>query len=180
MSNREEILHFDEYFMEASLKEARNALSCKEVPVGAVVVMSGTIVGRGHNLVITHNDPTAHAEMMALKDASKHIGNYRMNECTLYVTVEPCIMCAGAIVHSRLKTLVYGVEDAKWGGVHSLYTILSDRRLNHTLEVRSGILHDKCKKIIRQFFNVRRQENYRLRRGTEVAVTGSTRNRLGG
>ena len=127
-------------FMYAALQEAEKALDDLEIPVGAVVVRNNKIIGRGYNQVEKLKDATAHAEMIALTSASNQIGNWRLNECSIYVTLEPCIMCAGAMLQARIKRVVYGCHDPKAGAMGSLYNLESDRRLNHRIEVESPIL----------------------------------------
>lgn len=142
--------------MRAALREAAKAEQRQEVPVGAVVVLDGGIIGRGYNQPIRRHDPTAHAEMLALRKAAKKVGNYRLLNATLYVTVEPCAMCAGAMVHARVRRLVYGVADAKAGGVESVFRIADHPKLNHRVEVQSGVLADECRQILQRFFQTRR------------------------
>ena len=142
--------------MEIALKEAEGALVDGEVPVGAVVVCKGEILGRGRNRVIVENDPTAHAEIVAIRDATKRLGNYRLTNADLFVTIEPCIMCAGAILHARLRRLIYGAVDVKGGAVDSLYKLLGDNRLNHTVEVTGGVLEERARGLIQKFFSERR------------------------
>lgn len=144
------------YFMQAALKEAEKAAKKGEVPIGAVVVRNGEIIARGHNQPIGRNDPTAHAEIAALKKAARKLNNYRLNGCRLYVTLEPCLMCAGAIIHARIDTLIYGTADPKGGAADSLYNILEDKRLNHRVEVVSGILEEECSARLKAFFRERR------------------------
>ena len=144
-------------FMRLALEEARSAFDEGEVPVGAVLVKDGMVLHRAHNLKETLKDPSAHAEMLVLRACSAFVDNWRLTGATLYVTKEPCIMCAGVILHSRVARLVYGCKDPKGGGVDSLYHILTDERLNHRVEVVSGILEEDCASILRQFFRGRRQ-----------------------
>ena len=146
----------DELWMEEALREARRALALGEVPVGAVVVYQGRVVGRGCNRPISAHDPTAHAEILVLREAGQTIGNYRLLECDLYVTVEPCAMCAGAITHARIRRLVYGCDDAKAGAVHSMLQILNHPKLNHHVEVTSGVLAARCMDLLQTFFRERR------------------------
>jgi tRNA(adenine34) deaminase len=148
----------DEFWMEEALREARRALVLGEVPVGAVVVNDGRIVGRGCNRPLSTNDPTAHAEILALREAGPAMGNYRLLDCDLYVTVEPCSMCAGAITHARVHRLIYGAEDAKAGAVHSMLQVLNHPRLNHKVEVSSGVLAAQCMALVQSFFRERRAE----------------------
>jgi len=146
----------DELWMEEALREAQRALALGEVPVGAIVVHQGNIVGRGCNRPVSANDPTAHAEILALREAGQTIGNYRLLDCDLYVTVEPCPMCAGAITHARIRRLIYGAEDAKAGAVHSMLQVLNHPKLNHTVEVSSGVLAARCMDLLQTFFRDRR------------------------
>jgi tRNA(adenine34) deaminase len=146
-----------ELFMEEALREAQRALALGEVPVGAVVVRDGQIIGRGCNRPITTNDPTAHAEIIALREAGFAIGNYRLLDCDLYVTVEPCAMCAGAITHARVRRLVYGAEDPKAGAVHSILHIVNNPRLNHQMEVVFGVLAARSMDLLQTFFREKRK-----------------------
>ena len=142
--------------MEEALREAQRALGAGEVPVGAVVVRAGKIIGRGSNQPIAEHDPTAHAEILALREAARHIGNYRLLDCDLYVTVEPCAMCAGAITHARIRRLIYGAEDAKAGAVHSMLQVLNHPKLNHQVEVTAGVLAARSMDLLQTFFRERR------------------------
>ena len=147
-----------EKFMEMALAEAGEAEGENEVPVGAVLVdREGTVLARAHNRVITLADPSAHAEILALRQAAAIRGNYRLPETTLYVTIEPCIMCMGAAVHARVAGIVYGTEDAKWGAAGSLYDLAADARLNHHMNVTAGILRNRCRRQIQNFFRKRRK-----------------------
>lgn len=146
----------DVRFMQEALKLARQALEADEVPVGAVVVKDGRIIGKGYNQRQTLKDPTAHAEMLAITAAAEALGDWRLEGTSLYVTLEPCIMCAGAILLSRIERLVYAADDPKGGAVKSLYSLLSDKRLNHTVEVKSGILQDEAAALLRGFFKSKR------------------------
>jgi tRNA(adenine34) deaminase len=148
----------DELWMEEALREAQRALALGEVPVGAVVVSEGRIVGRGCNRPLSTNDPTAHAEILALREAGTALGNYRLLDCEIYVTVEPCSMCAGAITHGRIRRLIYGAEDAKAGAVHSMLQVLNHPKLNHQVEVSSGVLAALCMHLVQSFFRERRSE----------------------
>ena len=153
-------MNFDhDYMMREALKEAKKALEKEEVPIGAVVVHENHIVGRGHNLVETLQDPTAHAEMIALTAATHAIGKKWLNEATMYVTIEPCIMCAGAMVLARLKRLVYGAAEMKTGAHSSIYNLLSDPRANHRIEVIPGVLKEECGHLIGIFFEEMRRKN---------------------
>ena len=142
--------------MRLALKEASLAFQMGEVPVGALLVKDGAVVSSSHNLRETLKDPSAHAEILALRDATKISDSWRLSGSTLYVTKEPCIMCAGALVNARIARLVYGCRDEKAGGVDSLYRILNDARLNHQIEVVSGVLEEECAGILRLFFRERR------------------------
>ena len=146
----------DELWMEEALRCAQRALEMDEVPVGAVVVCDGTLVGRGWNRNITDSDPTAHAEIVALRDAGATLGNYRLGDCDLFVTIEPCPMCAGAMVQARINRLVYGSDDPKAGAVHSVMQVLNHPQLNHELEVRSGVLAGRSAELLQTFFKNRR------------------------
>lgn len=143
-------------FMKEALKEADEAYRRGEVPVGAVLVREGNILARAHNCPIAKNDPSAHAEMLVLRQAAEIIGNYRLAGTELYVTLEPCIMCAGAIVHARVERVIFGARDPKCGAVVSLYNILDDKRLNHQVKITEGILQDECGGIISRFFREKR------------------------
>jgi tRNA(adenine34) deaminase len=147
----------DELWMEEALREAHRALALGEVPVGAVVVYDGRVVGRGCNRSLSAHDPTAHAEILALREAGQTAGNYRLLDCDLYVTVEPCAMCAGAITHARIRRLIYGAEDAKAGAVHSMLQVLNHPRLNHKVEVCSGVLAARCMDLLQTFFREKRK-----------------------
>lgn len=139
-------------FMRIALMEAEIALSKGEVPVGAVIVIDGNIISKSHNKKETSIDPTAHAEALAIREAALKIGNWRLNQATLYVTKEPCIMCAGAIINSRIGRVVFGCSDVKGGAVSSLYQILSDFRLNHQAKVVSGVLENESRELLKRFF----------------------------
>ncbi len=146
----------DELWMEEALRCAQRALEAGEVPVGAVVVSDGSIVGRGWNRNIMGSDPTAHAEIMALREAGAAVGNHRLGECALFVTIEPCAMCAGAMIHARIKRLVYGSDDPKAGAVRSVLQVLNHPQLNHKIEVRSGVLAGRSAEVLQSFFKNRR------------------------
>ncbi|MBX3616769.1 MAG: tRNA adenosine(34) deaminase TadA [Nitrosomonas sp.] len=143
--------------MQAALTLAQQAQACGEVPVGAVVVQHGIIVGRGHNRPISATDPTAHAEIMALRDAGNHLRNYRLLGCTLYVTLEPCAMCIGAIFHARIQRLVFAATDPKTGACGSVIDLTMESRLNHHLRVTAGVLAPEASKLLTQFFVQRRK-----------------------
>jgi len=142
--------------MEEALRAAQRALEAGEVPVGAVVVCEGRIVGQGWNRNVADNDPTAHAEMVALRAAGRKIGNHRLGDCDLFATIEPCPMCAGALVHARIKRLVYGADDPKAGAVHSVLEVINHPSLNHRMEVRGGVLAGRSAEILQEFFRKRR------------------------
>jgi tRNA(adenine34) deaminase len=146
----------DNRFMRMALEEARVAFHEGEVPVGAVLVKDGRVVAIAHNRRESSHDPTDHAEMLAIRDGASKYGNWRLADATLYVTKEPCVMCAGAMVNARLGRLVYGCKDEKGGAVDSLYPLLSDKRLNHQVEVLSGVLGEECAAILKRFFRDRR------------------------
>jgi tRNA(adenine34) deaminase len=146
----------DELWMDEALRCAQRALEAGEVPIGAVVVRQGSIVGRGWNRNITDSDPTAHAEMLALREAGATIGNHRLGDCDLFVTIEPCAMCAGAMVHARIQRLVYGADDPKAGAVRSVMQILNHPQLNHKTEVQSGVLAGRSAELLQTFFRSRR------------------------
>ena len=147
-----------EYWMELALKEAELAYDRKEVPVGAVIVHDGKVIGRGSNQIEMLQDPTAHAEIIAITAAASHLENRRLENCTLYVTLEPCAMCAGAIVLARIPLLVFGAYDPKAGAVTSLYTITNDTRLNHRVHAIGGVLEEKCGGLMKEFFVKKRRE----------------------
>lgn len=142
--------------MEEALRCAQRALEMGEVPVGAVVVSDGRVVARGWNRNLTDHDPTAHAEIVALRAAGAILGNHRLGDCELFVTIEPCPMCAGALIHARIRRLVYGADDAKAGAVRSVLKVLNHPELNHQMEVRSGVLAGRSAEILQHFFRKRR------------------------
>lgn len=143
----------DEYYMNLAIKEAQKAAQEDEVPVGAVIVdKNNEIIGSGFNRPISSNDPTSHAEINAIRMASVSLNNYRLVDTTLYVTIEPCIMCMGAIIHARIKRVVFGAADPKWGAAASLYNMAEDNRLNHQPEIVSGVCKQKTQQIIKDFF----------------------------
>jgi len=146
----------DEEFMRLALAEAEKALHAGEVPVGAVVVRGGEVIASAHNGPVGLRDPSAHAEILALRRAAAAEGNYRLAGATLYVTIEPCLMCAGALVHARVSRLVFGAPDPKGGAVVSLYGVLQDGRLNHRVEVTGGVLREACSEILSRFFREKR------------------------
>ena len=147
----------DNFFMKKALEEAKEAYNLKEVPIGAVIAKKGKIVGLGHNEKETSLDTTNHAEIIAIKEASKNLKSWRLNDCTMYVTVEPCPMCAGAIINSRIKELVIGTMDSKGGACGSVYNIVEDDNLNHKVKVRRGIMEEECSNIMKDFFKKLRE-----------------------
>ncbi len=155
MSNNEE----DQRYMRVAIDQAEIARENGDVPVGAVIVHKGQLIAKAYNQRQQLNDPTAHAEIIALTQAAEAVGSWRLDGCTIYVTLEPCAMCAGALVLARIDRLVYGCEDPKAGACGSLYNIIQDERLNHRLEVKSGVLEDECRRQLQEFFAHRRQEN---------------------
>ncbi len=146
----------DIFYMRMAIEEAEKAAARGEVPVGAVLVAGGEVIARSHNRKETAPDPTAHAEIIALREAARRLGRWRLTDAALYVTKEPCVMCSGAMVNARLGRLVYGCADAKGGAAESLYNILSDGRLNHRVEVSSGVLEEENRQILKRFFEQKR------------------------
>jgi tRNA(adenine34) deaminase len=146
----------DELWMEEALREARRAETSGEVPVGAVVVCAGRIVARAGNRNVIDNDPTAHAEILALRQAGATVGNHRLLDCEMFVTIEPCAMCAGALVHARLRRLVYGTDDAKAGAVQSVMQVVNHPELNHRMEITRGVLAARCMDLLQDFFRRKR------------------------
>jgi tRNA(adenine34) deaminase len=146
----------DELWMEEALRCAQRALEAGEVPVGAVVVCEGRIVGRGFNHSIADSDPTAHAEIVALREAGSTLGNYRLEGCELFVTIEPCTMCAGALVHARIKRLVYGADDPKAGAVRSVLQVVNHPQSNHRMQIARGVLAGRSAELLQSFFKNRR------------------------
>lgn len=144
-------------YLRAAIAEAQAAEAAGEVPVGAVVVHAGKIIGRGQNRVLRDSDPTAHAEVVALREAGRHLGNYRIEDCTLYATLEPCAMCAGAILHARIRRLVYAALDPKAGACGSVLAVMNHPQLNHCVEVHPGLLSEECGALLSGFFRQRRQ-----------------------
>jgi tRNA(adenine34) deaminase len=146
----------DEQWVRAALACAAEAAENGEVPVGAIVLFQGTIVGRGQNRVLRDHDPTAHAEIVAMREAGRTLGNYRLTDCELYSTLEPCAMCAGAMIHARISRLVYGAADPKAGAAGSVLSVLNHPQLNHRVEVTGGVLAEECGAMLRAFFLERR------------------------
>ena len=149
-------INSDQAFMSRALELARQARDQKEVPVGAIVVHEGAVIGEGFNQPITLADPSAHAEMQAIRNAARRLDNYRLLDATLYVTLEPCAMCAGAMVHARIKRLVYGAADPKTGATGSVFNLVQSEQLNHRLEVEGGVMEKECGELLRDFFRKRR------------------------
>ena len=150
-------LRTDEYWMEEALREGQRGQAAGEVPVGAVVVHEGRILGRGSNRPISSNDPTAHAEIIAMREAGQSLGNYRLADCDLFVTMEPCAMCAGAMVHARIRRLIYGATDPKAGAVESVMHVLDSPALNHRVEVKKAVLAGRCMELLQAFFREKRR-----------------------
>jgi len=144
--------------MQQALVEAQKAYDMGEVPIGAVIVKDGEVIARGHNLREREKDPTLHAEMVAIREAAKHLGGWRLTGCELYVTIEPCPMCAGAIIQARIQRVVFGALDPKAGCAGSLYNLLQDPRFNHRVEVISGVMEEECRRIMQEFFRERREK----------------------
>ena len=149
----------DVTLMREAIKLAKKGGELNEVPVGAIVTFKGEIVGKGYNQCIQNQDPTAHAEIISMRAAAKHIGNYRLNECNLYVTLEPCLMCFGACVHARISKLIYGADDLKIGAVKSNLEQINSTKLNHKFEIISGILKEECAEVLSSFFKEKRLKN---------------------
>lgn len=146
----------DETFMRRALQLARDGAALGEVPVGAVVVKDGVIIGEGFNQPISSHDPTAHAEVVALRDAAQRLGNYRLVDCDIYVTLEPCLMCCGALVHARVREVIYGAEEPKAGSVRSRLNALEMPHLNYRVAARGGVLAAECSQVLSEFFRARR------------------------
>ena len=160
----------DQQFMKRALELARVAESHDEIPVGAVVVLDGKIIGEGFNQSIMNNDPSAHAEMIAIREAGKHIENYRLIDCTLYVTLEPCPMCAGLLVHSRVSRIVYASTDEKTGAAGSVFNLVQNDRLNHIIDVESGLMNEECADLLSSFFKRRRKEKKAAKKLAQAIV----------
>jgi tRNA(adenine34) deaminase len=144
--------------MEEALRAAQRALEAGEVPVGAVVVCDGRVIATGWNQNLSENDPTAHAEVVALRDAGAIVGNHRLEDCDLFATIEPCAMCAGALIHARIRRLIYGADDPKAGAVQSVMQVLNHPQLNHRMEIKRGVLAGRCAELLQSFFRDRRAE----------------------
>ena len=148
----------DGAWMERALELAALAADVGEVPVGALVIKDGEIIGQGHNRNLLDNDPTAHAEIVALRQAAARLGNHRLTGCTMVATIEPCSMCAGALIHARIARLVYGAADPKAGAAGSILQVINHARLNHRMELTAGVLAEKCSEILQKFFRQKRQQ----------------------
>ena len=153
----------DDDFMRVALTLARQAELSGEVPVGAIVVKNGTIIGRGSNAPISRHDPSAHAELLALRDAAQHLGNYRLIGCELFVTLEPCVMCVGAIFHARIARVVFGASDLKTGACGSVLNLFNEQRLNHHAKMTAGILAKECGQLLSSFFAARRAQQQNIK-----------------
>ena len=153
----------DAYYMHLALEEARKAAELGEIPIGAVLVQEDEVICSAHNMRETWQAATAHAEVIVIEEACKRLGRWRLSGCTLYVTVEPCPMCSGAIVNSRIERVVYGCPDVKAGGAESIFNIISNPNLNHCAEVVSGVCEEECAQVMKDFFRRRRQENKALK-----------------
>jgi tRNA(adenine34) deaminase len=149
----------DELQMEEALRAAQRALEAGEVPVGAAVVCEGRVIAIGWNQNLSDNDPTAHAEVVALRKAGAIVGNHRLGDCELFATIEPCAMCAGALVHARIRRLIYGADDPKAGAVHSVMQVLNHPRVNHRMEIKGGVLAGRSAELLQRFFRERREKN---------------------
>jgi tRNA(adenine34) deaminase len=163
-SAAQDTLTRDHIYMAAAIDAARNAAVIGEVPVGAVVVNNGTIIATGYNRPISEHDPSAHAEMVAIRQAAQVLGNYRLPECELYVTLEPCAMCAGAIMHARMKRVVFGTPDPKTGAAGSVVDLFANTTLNHHTTVQSGVKQEACAHLLQEFFAERRRAKSRIHR----------------
>lgn len=148
----------DAAWMELALEQAQLAAAAGEVPVGALVIKDGEIIGRGHNRNLLDDDPTAHAEIVALRQAAARVGNHRLTGCIMVATIEPCSMCAGALIHARIARLVYGASDPKAGAAGSVLQVINHPALNHRIEVTAGVLADKCSEVLQTFFRQKRQQ----------------------
>lgn len=149
----------DTEFMQLAIQQAIEAGAQGEVPVGAVVIKDGIVIGKGSNAPIAQHDPSAHAEIQAIREAAKHLGNYRLVDCTLYVTLEPCAMCAGAIQHARISKLVFGASDPKTGACGSVINLMAEEKLNHHTEVTGSVMAEQCGKLLSDFFASRRKSS---------------------
>ena len=157
--NMDATLPTDDHFMKRALELAQQAADRGEVPVGAVVVRNGEIIGQGHNQPIVSHDSTAHAEIMAMRDASKNLSNYRLTGCDIYVTIEPCTMCVGAMVHARIRQIFFGALEPRAGALTSQLQLMEDDLFNHSILWEGGILADQCARVLRDFFRQKRSQN---------------------
>ena len=164
----------DHIFMQRAFELAQQAEQHDEIPVGAVIVYQGEIIGEGFNQSIRLNDPSAHAEMIAIRQAGKHLSNYRLLDCTLYVTLEPCPMCAGLLVHSRIKRLVYASADLKTGAAGSVFNLLDNAQLNHQITITDGIMKEQCSQLLSTFFKRRRSEKKALKKAQKLQGADNT------
>lgn len=162
----------DVFFMQRAYQLAQQAQSHNEIPVGAVVVYNDEIIAEGFNQSIMHNDPSAHAEMVALRNAGQAISNYRMLDCTLYVTLEPCMMCSGLLVHSRISRLVYGANDLKTGAAGSAFNLVTHEKHNHQISVTAGVMAEECSQLLSAFFKRRRDEIKQKKRAAKQENSG--------
>lgn len=158
-----------EFFMREALKEAQKAYDQEEVPIGAVVVLNGEIIGRGHNLREKEQDATLHAEIKAIRQANQHLGSWRIEDCELFVTLEPCPMCSGAMILARMKKVVFGAFDPKAGTAGTFMNLLQDSRFNHQVEVEQGVLEEECQEILRSFFKGLRERNKKRKQEAKQA-----------
>ncbi|UXY41299.1 MULTISPECIES: tRNA adenosine(34) deaminase TadA [Granulicatella] len=158
-----------EFFMREALKEAQKAYDQEEVPIGAVVVLNGEIIGRGHNLREKEQDATLHAEIKAIRQANQHLGSWRLEDCELFVTLEPCPMCSGAMILARMKKVVFGAFDPKAGTAGTFMNLLQDSRFNHQVEVEQGVLEEECQEILRSFFKGLRERNKKRKQEAKQA-----------
>jgi tRNA(adenine34) deaminase len=149
----------DAAWMELALEQARRGAEAGEVPVGALVIKDGKIIGHGHNRNLLDNDPTSHAEIVAMRQAAATLGNHRLLGCEMFVTIEPCAMCAGTMIHARIARLVYGAADPKAGAVSSVLQVVNHPRLNHKMEVTAGVLADRCSHVLQEFFKKKRADS---------------------
>ena len=153
-----------DFFMSEALKEAEKSLDKAEIPIGCVIVKDGEVIGRGYNAREELNQAIMHAEVMAIQEANRTVGNWRLLDCTLFVTIEPCVMCSGAIGLARIPKVIYGASNQKFGGAGSLYDILRDERLNHRVEVETGVMEEECAKIMQDFFRQSRERKKEAKR----------------
>lgn len=167
-----------EYYMRLALDEARKAAALGEIPIGAVLVCEGKVIAAAHNMRESWQDGTAHAEIIVIQAACKKLGRWRLSGCTLYVTVEPCPMCSGAIVNSRIDTVVYGCPDVKAGGAESIFNIITNPNLNHCAEVISGVCEEECAQVMKNFFQRRRKENKAKKQQTAAGCCQEEKNQL--